>query len=137
VEQTLIAAKKGRPQPVWKIAYAGAVGGQTLTGIPAIERLRDRIPGMKIWPFEIPFEKLDDAALEDARVVVAEVHPSAHTAQPEANEIRDEAQVRGLTEWLGQRDANGKLGALFAPPLGLTDAEKVRIVGEEGWILGI
>lgn len=42
VEDKALDAKKARPQPVWKIAYAGAIGGQAMTGIPAIERLREK-----------------------------------------------------------------------------------------------
>jgi hypothetical protein len=136
-EERALADKKSRPQPVWKIAYAGAVGGQTLTGLPAIERLREKIPGLKLWPFEIPLAKLDAAALEDVRVVVSEVYPGINPARPEATEIRDEAQVRAVAEGFAELDANGKLPALFAGAAGLKDAQKAKIVSEEGWILGI
>jgi hypothetical protein len=136
-EEAALAAKKGRPQPVWKIAYAGAVGGQTLTGLPAIERLRDKFPALKIWPFEIPLAKLDAAALDGVRILVAEVLPSLNSSLPEATEIRDEAQVRTICEVLAERDANGKLGAMFAGEQKLTDSQKAKIAGEEGWILGI
>jgi hypothetical protein len=137
VEETLMSKLKARPQPVWKIAFAGAVGGQTLTGLPAFERLREKIPGLKIWPFETPFGRLDSAALDEARVVVAEIFPTAHAAKAEISEVRDEAQVRGVTEWLGERDANGKLGSLFGTDVALTDSQKAKIATEEGWILGI
>jgi hypothetical protein len=137
VEKTALAAKKGRPQPVWKIAYAGAVGGQTLTGIPAIERLREKFPALKIWPFEIPLAKLEADTLDDVRIVVAEVLPSLNSSRPEATEIRDEAQVRTLCEALAERDASGKLAALFASEQKLSDSQKAKIAGEEGWILGI
>jgi hypothetical protein len=137
VEKTALAAKKGRPQPVWKIAYAGAVGGQTLTGVPAIERLREKFPALKIWPFEIPLAKLEADTLDDVRIVVAEVLPSLNSSQPEATEIRDEAQVRTLCEALAERDASGKLAALFSGEQKLSDTQKAKIAGEEGWILGI
>jgi hypothetical protein len=137
VEKTALAAKKSRPQPVWKIAYAGAVGGQTLTGIPAIERLREKFPALKIWPFEIPLAKLEADTLDDVRIVVAEVLPSLNSSRPEATEIRDEAQVRTLCEALAERDASGKLAALFASEQKLSDSQKAKIAGEEGWILGI
>ncbi len=137
VEQATLAAKKGRPQPVWKIAYAGAIGGQTLTGIPAIERLREKFPSLKIWPFEIPLAKLDAASIEEVRVLVAEVLPTLNASLPEASEIRDEAQVRSLCEALAERDANGKLVALFAGETVLKDSQKTAASTEEGWILGI
>ena len=136
-EQAEIDSKKGRPQPVWKIAYAGAIGGQTLTGIPAIERLREKFPALKVWPFEIPLAKVDEAALESVRVLVAEVLPSLNSSRPEATEIRDEAQVRSLCEALAERDASGKLNAMFAGERKLTDSQKAAVTSEEGWILGI
>ncbi len=137
VEEAAAEAKKARPQPVWKIAYAGAIGGQTLTGIPAIERLREKFPGLKLWPFEIPLAKLEDAALEGVRIVVAEVLPTLHAPRPEATEIRDEAQVRSACEALAERDASGKLAAMFAGEQKLTEAQRTAITAEEGWILGI
>jgi hypothetical protein len=136
-EQVAIDTKKGRPQPVWKIAYAGAIGGQTLTGIPAIERLREKFPALRLWPFEIPLAKLDESALDGVRILVAEVLPSLNSARPEASEIRDEAQVRSLCETLAERDASGKLSGLFAGETPLKDAQKAAAVSEEGWILGI
>jgi hypothetical protein len=136
-EQIAIESKKGRRQPVWKIAYAGAIGGQTMTGIPAIERIREKFPALKLWPFEIPLEKLEESALEDVRIVVAEVLPSLNAARPEATEIRDEAQVRSLCEALAERDAGGKLGAMFGGMAALTEPQKAAASAEEGWILGI
>ena len=50
---------------------------------------------------------------------------------------RDEAQVRSICEALAERDANGKLGGMFAGEAKLTDAQKDRVTAEEGWILGI
>lgn len=137
VETAALDAKKARPQPVWKIAYAGAIGGQTLTGIPAIERLREKFPALKIWPFEIPLAKLDEAALDGVRIVVTEVLPSLNSTRQEATEIRDEAQVRSACEALAERDASGKLAAMFAGDPKLSDARKAKIASEEGWILGI
>lgn len=137
VETVAMDAKKARPQPVWKIAYAGAIGGQTMTGIPAIERLRENFPSLKVWPFDLPLAKLDAGGLGDTRVVVAEVLTTLSSTNQQASEIRDEAQVRTLCEALADRDANGKLGALFASEAKLTDPQKGAVTSEEGWILGI
>ncbi len=137
VEEAAMATKKARPQPVWKIAYAGAIGGQTMTGIPAIERLREKFPALKIWPFDMPLAKLDSEGLGDARIVVAEVLTSLNATNQQSSEIRDEAQVRTLCEALAERDASGKLGAMFAGEAKLTDAQKGAVTSEEGWILGI
>lgn len=136
-EQAAINDGKGRPQPVWKIYYAGAVGGQTLTGIPAVERLREKVPGTKIWPFELPLEPLTEDILGDTRVVITEVYPSMIPAQAEGGETRDSAQVRSLSAWFAELDADGKLGALFAGKPGLSEQQKAAISTEEGWILGI
>src|SRR5690606_39416690 len=48
------AVRKGRLQPksVWQMHGAGAVGGQTLLGIPAVRRLLDSLgPSGAVWPF--------------------------------------------------------------------------------------
>lgn len=137
VEEAAMAAKKARPQPVWKIAYAGAIGGQAMTGIPAMERLREKFPALKIWPFDLPLAKLDAEALADTRIVVAEVLTTLSAANQQASEIRDEAQVRALCEALAERDANGKLAAMFGGEAKLTEAQKTAVAAEEGWILGI
>lgn len=136
-ENAVIETRKARPQPVWKIAYAGAIGGQTMTGIPAIERLRDKFPGLRIWPFELPLAKLEDEILGDARIVVAEVLTSLSAANQQASEIRDEAQVRSVCEALAERDAAGKLAGMFGGGYKLTTTQMESVTQEEGWILGL
>ena len=42
-----------------------------------------------------------------------------------------------MAEWFAERDANGKLPALFASEAKLTDAQKAKVTQEEGWILGL
>lgn len=137
VETMAMDTKKARPQPIWKIAYAGAIGGQTMTGIPAMERLREKFPALKIWPFDVPLAKLDSEGLGDTRIVIAEVLTTLNSTNQQASEIRDEAQVRMLCEALSERDASGKLGAMFAGGAKLTEAQKAAVTSEEGWILGI
>jgi hypothetical protein len=137
VEDKALDAKKARPQPVWKIAYAGAIGGQAMTGIPAIERLREKFPALKVWPFDMPLAKLDAEGLSDTRIVVAEVLTTLNATNQQSSEIRDEAQVRSICEALAERDANGKLAAMFAGEAKITDAQKAKVTSEEGWILGI
>jgi hypothetical protein len=136
-ETALAEAHKARPQPVWKIAYAGAVGGQTLTGLPAIEKLRAGFPGLRIWPFELPLAPLSREGLAGVQIVAAEVNPALAAPRPEATEIRDEAQIRALAEWAAEADARGKLGSLFAGIQRLSEPEMAAATSEEGWILGI
>src|SRR5690606_35669053 len=48
------AARKGKLQPksVWQMHGAGAVGGQTLVGIPAVRRLLESLDvSGAVWPF--------------------------------------------------------------------------------------
>src|SRR5262249_46629937 len=44
------------PQPVWKLAYTGSVGSQSLVGIPVLRHLRfDHAlrDVSRVWPFEV------------------------------------------------------------------------------------
>lgn len=137
---TEIAARerlKARPQPVWKLAYAGAVGGQTMTGIPSVATLRAALPQARIWPFETGWRVLDDAALEGVSIVLAEVYPTLAQAVPEKGEIKDRAQVRTLCEVLHDRDSAGLLASDFAPAKATAEDHRIAVETEEGWILGV
>lgn len=136
-EQAVMEAKKGRPQPVWKLAYAGAVGGLTLTGLPAIEKLRAKFSSLKIWPFELPLAPMTNEMLGEAKIVVVEVYPAVLDIASAANEVRDETLVRGMAEWLEELDGRGKLAPLFAGGAKLDLTQQAKVVAEEGWILGI
>jgi precorrin-8X/cobalt-precorrin-8 methylmutase len=125
------------PQPVWKLTYAGAVGGQSLVGIPALWRLRNHpwvSEGMRIWPFETGLTLPDPT---DTRVVVAEVYPSLVTRTAASGQVLDETQVRTLARRLWDLDGLNRLAPLFEGPTDLSQADREAITGEEGWILGI
>ena len=116
-----------RAQSVWKLYTTGAVGSQSLMGLPMIHRLSQR-PDVSIWPFARP----------DARVVVAEVYPSLLAAEVRAattpGGIKDEVQVRLLAQALWRLNTSGGLSALLeSPELGKVGPAIAR---EEGWILG-
>lgn len=133
-ERRLVEARVPGAQPVWKLYTTGSVGGQTLTGIAALERLRRRLgSGVAVWPFETGLEPP-----RTAPVVLAEVYPSLlapRVAAAEAQgEIRDAAQVRLTASALAALDASGDLAPLFAPDL-LPDDHRA-VAQEEGWILG-
>lgn len=85
----------------------------------------------------MPLAKLDSEGLADTRIVVAEVLTTLNATNQQSSEIRDEAQVRSICEALAERDANGKLAAMFGGEAKLTDAQKAKVSAEEGWILGI
>lgn len=123
-----------RPKSCWQLAGAGAVGGQTLTGLKALGRLRadKRLRGqVEIWPFETGL------AAPRAPVCLAEVYPSLIPPDQRPGEVKDAAQVRAAAERFAALDRRGALKPLFSGPEDLTAEERRRVVAEEGWILGV
>ncbi len=109
----------------WQMGGAGAVGGQAMTGIAALARLRRRFgEEISVWPFE-PL---------DAPIALVEVWPSllakeiASSRAPD--EIKDAAQVRVLAGALRRMQEAGAL----APALDVPSEAARR---EEGWIFGL
>jgi hypothetical protein len=121
------------PTPIWKLYYQGSVGGQALTGLPVVKRLRDK-RAAKLWPFETGWRPLAPADLEGADAVMAEIYPSAFGTKPTGREVKDEAQVRGACERFNALDEKGQLAAMFGPPK--DDLRREVVEREEGWILG-
>jgi hypothetical protein len=114
------------------------VGGQALTGIPVVKRLREasnRAETARVWPFETGWKALSEADLEGVEVVFAEVFPSSLKPEVKTGEIRDEVQVRNMAEHFAKLDQAGKLGDLFGPKSRPDFAEIIE--REEGWILGV
>lgn len=151
-EQTMLSAKRPReysetdlpefrlteqaikgPSSIWKLYYQGSVGGQTLTGLPVVNRLHAQ-RGAKLWPFETGWKPLAFADVSDAEAVFAETYPSMVAARPAAGEVKDQAQVRGACERFNALDEKGQLGALFGPAK--DDPRREIVEQEEGWILG-
>ncbi|WP_210877417.1 gephyrin-like molybdotransferase Glp [Roseovarius autotrophicus] len=104
----------------WQMGGAGAVGGQVLTGLPVLNRLRRRFgAALAVWPFE-PLT---------APVALVEIWPGLINRAVKRAEarggIRDAHQVRLLTRALAGLPA-ARLAAMLA-----VDAP------EEGWILGL
>lgn len=125
------------PASIWKLYYQGSVGGQALTGMPVVQRLRlARGEAARVWPFETGWTALTPAALEGVDVVIAEIDPSIVTAKPDGAENKDAAQVRALAEHLADLDQKGKLAALFGPAKG-REGFSEAVAQEEGWILGV
>lgn len=106
--------------PCWQMGGAGAVGGQVMTGVAMLARLRRAFPqALSVWPFE-PLT---------APVSVVEVWPSLVAGEVRAHmrpdEIKDAAQVRILSD---------RIAALTAEEM----TEIVRVdAPEEGWIFGL
>ncbi|MGE0830980.1 MAG: cobalamin biosynthesis protein CbiG, partial [Hyphomonadaceae bacterium] len=118
---------------IWKLYYQGSVGGQALTGLPMIRRLRDA-RAVRLWPFETGWKPLSASDLAGVEAVFAEIYPSQFDAKPAAGEIKDAAQVRVAAEHFAALDEKGQLGRLFGPAK--DDPRRAIVEGEEGWILG-
>ncbi len=129
--ESLLREQGHRPFSSWQLLGAGAVGSQSLLGIPMLHRLTaefaDRV---SVWPFTTG---LRAPVVDRGAVVFAEVWPSLLALDVGDGLVRDEAQVVALTEWLTGLDASGRLAELFAP--GAVDA--ARVEQEEGWVLGV
>lgn len=115
-------AMAGGAQSPWKLGGVGAVGSQSLTGIPVLNRLRHAFPdAVSVWPFQPP----------TTRVVLAEVFPSLLSAEVAARltpgRIKDEVQVTLLARSLAA--VGGWESLLCAPDL--------PEIADEGWILGL
>jgi len=151
-EQTMLSAKRPRehtesdlpelrlteqavkgPSSIWKLYYQGSVGGQALTGLPVIKRLRDA-RAVKLWPFETGWRPLTAGDLVDVDAVFAEIYPSLFGAKPAAGETKDQAQVRAACERFNALDEKAQLAAAFGPSK--DDPRRDVVEREEGWILG-
>lgn len=137
-EATHHLPKLAQAKSLWQMHGAGVAGGQTFLGLPAVKAIKDILGDKaKIWPFETGFGALDDAALEGVNTVIAEVHPPMFSGIPEPLEVKDATQVRLTATAFAERDDKGELGALFAAPKALSEAEIDTVQTEEGWILGL
>ena len=121
------------PTPIWKLYYQGSVGGQALTGLPVVKRLRDT-RALKLWPFETGWRPLAPADMADTDGMIAEIYPPMFATKPAGREVKDEAQVRGACERFNALDEKGQLAALFGPAK--DDSRRDIVEREEGWILG-
>jgi len=104
----------------WQMGGAGAVGGQVLTGLPVLARLRRRFAGqVAVWPFE-PL---------DAPVAFVEIWPGLINSAVKRAEarggIRDAHQVRLLARAVARLRADDR------------DAMLAVNAPEEGWIMGL
>ena len=126
-----------RPFSTWQLYGNGSVGSQALVGIPVVARLRadrDLARRSQVWPFTTGCDSNPTAGLRNA-IVHAEIWPGLVPLDRGRHPVKDAAQVIAVCEHLARLDRDGGLGGCFAPAL--TDAERVAVVREEGWILGV
>ncbi len=118
---------------IWKLYYQGSVGGQALTGLPLIKRLRDA-RAVKLWPFETGWKPLTPGDLEGVEALFAEIWPSLYATKAQVGAVKDEVQVRAAVERFCALDEKGQLAGLFGPAK--DDSRREIIEREESWVLG-
>ena len=121
---------------VWKLYYAGAVGGHAILGIPVLRRLQ-KTRAVKVWPFDTGWKAIAEADLEGTEALAVEVQLSLIPTPPLPGEAKELALVRGMAERIARLDETGKLGAAFAPPKDVPEAEAEAVQHEEGWVLNL
>lgn len=102
----------------FQLAFPPTVGGQVLTGLPVLARLRRR-KGVRVWPFE---------EWRDAPVVLAEIWPTLvdRAVRATGEPIRDKAQVALLARAISLLPPEMLSRLMNTPP----------VAREEAWILG-
>ncbi|MBK8211315.1 MAG: cobalamin biosynthesis protein CbiG [Rhodospirillales bacterium] len=91
----------GGPHPVWKLAYPGCVGSQTLMGIAHLHALRQHPwlnnAGARLAVRNRP-APLQRPASQDWRVLLAEIYPSIFDHAAVAHPVKDARQVQAVVE---------------------------------------
>ncbi len=119
-EKRVVETKAKGAFPVWQLAGAGAVGSQTLMGLPMLHRLRKKFAAhVAVWPFEpmgLP-------------VTFVEIWPSLYAKnvsdQRASHPIKDAVQVKTMAQLIGEMTLEERAQSLAAPP------------SSEGWIFGV
>ena len=122
-----------RPFSSWQLLGAGAVGSQSLVGIPVLERLRNHLAG-RLNCGRTPPDSRPPPSTSGA-IVVAEAWPSMLDVDDTDESNRDAAQVDTTAQWLAAADAAGELEAMFSPVISAEVANAAA--AEEGWVLGV
>ena len=118
---------------VWKLFTTGAVGSQSLVGIPCLQKLREKFnKKLCVWPFDQEFPS--------AQIVLGEVYPSLFKfpsdieiktkAKAFCHDVIDAYQTYRTVENLLNLDREGRLLPLLPSKFG-------GQILEEGWIVGL
>ena len=122
-ERRLVDQRVRRSQPAWKLLGIGSAGSQALTGIPVLERLKQRFGGdLQVWPFETGL-----TATTAPAIVLAEIYPSLFPIDPAPGEVKDAVQTCTTARVFAERDTVGELARLFAGDPDLTEAERAVV----------
>jgi precorrin-8X/cobalt-precorrin-8 methylmutase len=133
-ERRAVESRIRGPQPVWKLTGVGAVGSQTLLGIPRLEALRRHATlgrDIAVWPFETDF-----SSRLTAPITLVEIYPSFFPLDVAA-EPKDRAQVETCVLRYAALDAAGLLSTFLSAPADLSRVERGAVLAEEGWIAGV
>lgn len=137
-EAHLRALTGRRPFSAWQLLGAGAVGSQTLMGLPTLHHLR-HAPGLsdrtRVWPFETGLVANPWAGRPHDGIVLAEVWPSAIdslTIDCADHPIKDARQMITLARAFDAAAIDGSLAQAFEGP---SHAEDIAAAMEEGWVL--
>ncbi len=140
VAEDVARRQVGKPiKSGWQLFGGVTVGSQVLLGLPYLQALRRR-HGRRVvvWPQQTGFAADPLAAFPEARVVLAEIWPTAFDPAY-GDGVRDDEQVRAVVHRCLAQQADAGLGDWFDPPSArqLPAAVRRRVVAEEGWILGV
>lgn len=131
--------KEPKAQPVWKLLGTASVGGQTLLGIPVINELRNHKllrEHSLIWPFETGF-KAPRLKRNEFNIIHLEIWPGILSKHLDANiEVKDQAQVRAIVDWLHDWVVQEQMDELMSPPSWMTESMIDDAIHEEGWVIG-
>ena len=136
-EWRLVETLSPKTQSVWKLAYAGSVGSQSLLGIPVLyDLVRDPLLSAvsKVWPFQTGFTQQFPES--GPLILHAEIYPS-HIPLPKEDAIPDREQVKCYVKWLQEQQRHKQLRGWLAGPARLTREQRRSAVEHEGWVLGI
>ncbi len=131
--ETELRSRGKRPFSAWQLLGAGAVGSQSLLGIPAMSRFVQRVTEsgrpVDVWPFTCGL------AIPSGGTVLAEVWPTLVdmpdvSADVWETRVRDERQVVAVAQHLAEVD----LAQSFTPEV--REGSHAVVVAEEGWVLG-
>ena len=121
-----------RAQSAWKLAYAGSVGSQALTGIARLQEMRERLgKDVQVWPFETAF-----ADNVHAKVILAEIYPSLWPVTPLGDEVKDRAQVRTLADGFLGFQKRCAFSQLLDGPRRQAPGVREDALSHEGWMVG-
>ncbi|GAQ85358.1 hypothetical protein KFL_002310140 [Klebsormidium nitens] len=115
-------------QTTWKLYTTGAVGSQTLLGIPRVFNIRhhpDLRDCTRVWPFETGLRPPGESTGHSGpSIVMAEAYPSLVPPVCVGKEPKDAGQVRALASHFAALDAAGQLEHLFYGPFGPPETDE-------------